>query len=330
MGTPRVAPVKADPVSLMEREISSLSFGPWKDGVPTILVQADKGGTGKSSVSINLAMELRDMGLKVGLVDADVDSPNIGEILGVFTSMDIDTPTKFYKPITVQGIQVTSSSFFVNREKRTSFAMSNCGKDNQQVVMGLVRCAMWDVDVLVVDCPAGTSDELNAVIDCIEGDPFSRGTDMTHIIGTVVVINPANKYDLERVYEIAFRQGMRILGVIENKKGVVSEHGSPVICSCGCGKPFRVYSIPEGTESIEEFCAKRSLIYLGGIPLIENYTREVLKHNPRFPSSARPPIIMAAGMIRAVRRFMQAGMSTSDLDDKIAAFLINILKSQGA
>lgn len=315
-----VEKIDMDPSKMMERDISPLELPPWPNPIPAILVEADKGGTGKSSISVNLALELQKMGLKVGIVDGDVDSPNIGEMLGLFDAMHIRDDDKHFVPLMWRGIRVSSSSFFVDRNKRTSFAMSNCGKDNQQAVSTLIRCAEWgDTEVLVVDCPAGTSDELNAVLASVM---------LENIIGSVVVINPANRFDLERVFEVAFRHQTRILGVIENKKGMVSKHGSKVICGCGCGEEVNVYGIPAGQESIAQFCGRNQLIYLGFIPLIEEYTQRVLMHDPEIPAKLRAPITMVAGMIRAVKHFMSKGR-TAEADDRVGEFLMQILSTQG-
>jgi hypothetical protein len=134
------------------------------DRVPVIAVASGKGGVGKTTVAVNLALALRAQGHGVGLVDADLYGPDVPRMLGLRRRQDASSVTLFAAPgqsgsrlevVERHGIQMTSAAFLIGENQGLGIQTDIA----QLMVRRLLADADWkDVDYLVVDLPPGTAD----------------------------------------------------------------------------------------------------------------------------------------------------------------------------
>ncbi len=172
-------------------------------GVANIIaVASGKGGVGKSTTALNLALALRDLGLRVGLLDADIYGPSVPRLIGISEKPTLNDAKKMI-PITRFGIPMMSIGFLVAEET----AMVWRGP----MVMSAIRQMLWDVvwgelDVLVVDMPPGTGD---AQLTLAQQVPLR---------GAVIVSTPQDLalIDARRGIAMFAKVDVPTLGIIEN------------------------------------------------------------------------------------------------------------------
>jgi ATP-binding protein involved in chromosome partitioning len=172
-------------------------------GVANIIaVASGKGGVGKSTTALNLALALRDLGLRVGLLDADIYGPSVPRLIGVSEKPTLNDAKKMI-PIVRFGIPMMSIGFLVAEET----AMVWRGP----MVMSAIRQMLWDVvwgelDVLVVDMPPGTGD---AQLTLAQQVPLR---------GAVIVSTPQDLalIDARRGIAMFAKVDVPTLGIIEN------------------------------------------------------------------------------------------------------------------
>src|ERR1035437_707839 len=210
-------------------------------GVKNIIaVVSGKGGVGKSTVSVNLAVALAQAGASVGLLDADITGPNIPLMMGI-EGQPKASPTNKITPLERHGVKVISIQFFVPEGQPVVWRGPLIGGEIQQ----FLRDVDWnDLDYLVVDLPPGTSD---AQLTLAQAVPIS---------GAVLVTNPqqVSLSDVTKALAMFRRVSVPILGVVENMSGFVCAH---------CGEVTDVF----GRGGGERFAAETGLDFLGGIPL---------------------------------------------------------------
>jgi len=210
-------------------------------GVKNIIaVASGKGGVGKSTVAVNLAVALAQAGAEVGLLDADITGPNIPQMLGV-EGQPTASPNNKINPLSRWGVKTISIQFFVPEGQPIIWRGPLIGGAIQQ----FLRDVDWgDLDYLVVDMPPGTSD---AQLTLAQAVPVS---------GAVLVTTPqeVSLSDVSKAYEMFKRLNVPILGVVENMNGFVCSH---------CGEVTEIF----GRGGGERFAKEHELEFLGGIPL---------------------------------------------------------------
>ncbi len=171
-----------------------------------IAVGSGKGGVGKSTVSLGLALGLSALGLRVGLLDADIYGPSAPVMLGVRKPPEFGAD-KLMIPLEAHGLKVNSVGFLVDADQ----AMIWRGPMASQALTQLLTQTRWGtaeepLDVLVVDLPPGT------------GDVQLTLTQKTLIDGGVVVSTPQDMAlaDARRAVTLFDKTGIKILGVVEN------------------------------------------------------------------------------------------------------------------
>ena len=247
-----------------------------------VLVMGVKGGTGKSMVAVNLALELARRGHKVGLVDIDIDSSNEGEILRVMDrTMTLDDDRNFV-PVEVKGIKLFSMGLF-HREADKAFTKT--GEQNRQIVRDAIKHTAWGkLDYLILDAPAGSSDEIRAVIEAIET-----------LDGAIITTQPTTVVDCQRALQVCSRFFIPVYGIIENMAYGMTECGERPICP-KCRKEFD----PFGKGDVVKRLAKRyGVLYLGQVPLISDMPARVSKGDPTLPPVAIDPIKLVADKMEA-------------------------------
>ncbi|HEX7117943.1 MAG TPA: P-loop NTPase [Longimicrobiales bacterium] len=238
-------------VQILEPERHAMGTrDPWADrrrlpGVQHVVaVGAGKGGVGKSTVAANLALALRDRGLRIGLLDADIYGPSLPVILGIEdgASKVGVTQDKKIVPIDVHGVSLVSFGFFLGAQSPAVWRGPMVAKAVKQFSHGVV----WpDVDVLVVDLPPGTGDV-----------PLSLAQSVV-VDGAVVVTTPQRLAVLEaaKAVEMFRKLDSPVLGVVENMS----------YSTCECGRR----SHPFGKGGGAELAGAAGVPLLGAVPFEE-------------------------------------------------------------
>ncbi|MDX9941713.1 MAG: Mrp/NBP35 family ATP-binding protein [Bacteroidales bacterium] len=173
-----------------------------------IVVASGKGGVGKSTVSVNLAVALARNGLRVALVDADIYGPSIPRMMGIEQEkpgVNTKDPKKTMLPIEKYGIKVMSIGFFIGKSQSLIWRGPLAGK----AITQLLEETFWDeIDVMVLDFPPGT------------GDIQITTVQKLNLTGAIIVTTPQeiSLNDARKAASMFSNPdvGVPILGVIEN------------------------------------------------------------------------------------------------------------------
>ncbi len=178
-----------------------------------IAVSSGKGGVGKSSVSVNLAIAIKNLGFRVGLMDADIWGFSVPRLLGITRRMVADDDSRLIIPVDAHGLKVVSTGLIIDSEET---ALMWRGLMLAKAVEQFLKQVDWgDLDYLVIDMPPGTGDIQMAL---------SRMLPQAEM---VVVTTPqsASQKVAARIADMARRSHMPIVGVIENMSGFDCGHG---------------------------------------------------------------------------------------------------------
>jgi ATP-binding protein involved in chromosome partitioning len=206
----------------------------------TIAIASGKGGVGKSTVSVNLAVALAQAGARVGLLDADITGPNIPLMMGV-EGQPKASPNNKITPLERYGVKVISIQFFVPEGQPVVWRGPLVGGAIQQ----FLRDVEWgDLDYLVIDQPPGTSD---AQLTLAQAIPIS---------GTVLVTTPQDValLDVQKALAMLKRMSVPVIGIVENMSAFVCPH---------CGEATEIF----GRGGGERFAREHNIEFLGGVPL---------------------------------------------------------------
>jgi ATP-binding protein involved in chromosome partitioning len=200
-----------------------------------ILVMSGKGGVGKSSVAVTLALTLARRGYKVGLMDVDMHGPNVVRMLGLKEPFDVqhaqfELPPDLYDNLKVISIEVLMR----NRE----IAVIWRGPLKHQLIRQFLTEVQWgDLDYLVIDAPPGTGDEPMSVAQTI---PDAKAV----IVTTPQEISLA---DVRKSINFCQKINLEVLGLVENMSGYSCPHcgkEAPLFKKGGGEKTALAYNIP--------------------------------------------------------------------------------------
>jgi len=200
-----------------------------------IAVASGKGGVGKTTVAVNLALALVKLGHKVGLLDADVYGPNVPIMLGS-TTEPMATGQQRIIPVDAQGLKMISMGLLNPGDKPVIWR----GPMLHSVITQFLRSVEWgELDYLVIDLPPGTGDVQLTLIQTVA------------VTGAVVVTTPSTVAlaDVRKAIEMFRQVNVEVLGVVENMSTFSCPH---------CGKPVDIFGHGEGARTAIEY----------GVPLL--------------------------------------------------------------
>ncbi|MGB0909937.1 MAG: Mrp/NBP35 family ATP-binding protein [Nitrospirales bacterium] len=204
-----------------------------------IAVSSGKGGVGKSTVTVNLAVALALMGKKVGLMDADIYGPNVPTMMGVSQAPEKDENKII--PAESHGVKVMSMGFFVPEETPVVWR----GPMVHSAIQQFFRDVVWgELDYLLIDLPPGT------------GDVQLTLAQLVPLTGAITVTTPQEiaLQDVRKGVAMFQKVNVPILGVLENMSFYVCGH---------CGERSEIFSHGGGEKAAEKF----GVSFLGRIPL---------------------------------------------------------------
>jgi ATP-binding protein involved in chromosome partitioning len=205
-----------------------------------IAVASGKGGVGKSTTAVNLALALAAEGAQVGLLDADIYGPSQPMMMGINRRPESDDGQTM-DPLENFGVQVMSIGFLINQDE----AMIWRGPMATQALEQLLRQTNWkDLDYLIVDLPPGT------------GDIQLTLAQRVPVTGAIIVTTPQDiaLIDAKKAVTMFEKVGVPILGVVEN----MAMH----VCS-NCGHVEHIFGEGGGRRYAQE----KGVDYLGALPL---------------------------------------------------------------
>ena len=200
-----------------------------------IAVASGKGGVGKTTVAVNLALALVKLGNKVGLLDADVYGPNVPIMLGS-TTEPMAVGQQRIIPVDAQGLKMISMGLLNPGDKPVIWR----GPMLHSVITQFLRHVEWgELDYLVIDLPPGTGDVQLTLIQTVA------------VTGAVVVTTPSTVAlaDVRKAIEMFRQVNVEVLGVVENMSTFSCPH---------CGKPVDIFGHGEGARTAIEY----------GVPLL--------------------------------------------------------------
>jgi ATP-binding protein involved in chromosome partitioning len=200
-----------------------------------IAVASGKGGVGKTTVAVNLALALVKLGHKVGLLDADVYGPNVPIMLGS-TTEPMTAGQQRIIPVDAQGLKMISMGLLNPGDKPVIWR----GPMLHSVITQFLRSVEWgELDYLVIDLPPGTGDVQLTLIQTVA------------VTGAVVVTTPSTVAlaDVRKAIEMFRQVNVEVLGVVENMSTFSCPH---------CGKPVDIFGHGEGSRTAIEY----------GVPLL--------------------------------------------------------------
>ena len=208
-----------------------------------LVVLSGKGGVGKSTVAVNLALALSCEGFTVGLLDVDIHGPSIPTMLNL-KNVKIMQSERGIVPVQVgPNLKVISVAFFLQNPDQ---AVIWRGPMKMGVIKQFIKDVDWgELDYLIIDCPPGTGDEPLSVIQLIE-----------NIDGGVVVTTPQEVASADVRKSIAFCETLKmpVIGIIENMSGFCCPH---------CNKVTHIFREGGGKKLAEDMNVK----FLGSVPI---------------------------------------------------------------
>jgi len=241
-----------------------------------LVIVTGKGGVGKSTVAVNIALALHKFGAKVGLLDADVFGPSIPTMLGTPETPPSASKDSRIIPAIHQGVKVISVGFFVDKDEAVVWR----GPMVHRLLQQFLGDVDWgELDYLVCDLPPGT------------GDVQLSLSQLIPIAGSVMVTTPQEVSIVDVVKGIAMFEKVEIpiLGIVEN----MSYYTCPA-----CGHHDEIFSHGGGKRLAQEV----GTAFFGEIPIDTRI---------RFGGDAGVPIVVAAPDSENAQRFMDIATKTA-------------------
>ena len=206
-----------------------------------LAIASGKGGVGKSTVSVNLALSLKEQGLKVGLLDADIYGPSIPLMLGTLGQKPSTPDNKTFNPIVTLGIELMSIGYIVLKDEATIWRGPMMSKAIEQL---LFQTNWSDLDYLIIDLPPGT------------GDAQLTLSQKAGLTAAVLVSTPqqVSLIDVKKSLEAFRKLSIPLIGLVENMSYFICDE---------CGSKHHIL----GGNNTEKFTIENDVLLLGQIPI---------------------------------------------------------------
>ncbi len=250
-----------------------------------IAIASGKGGVGKSTTAVNLALALADEGATVGMLDADIYGPSQPLMLGLSGERPTSEDGESMDPLIAHGLQVMSIGFLVDTDQPMIWR----GPMVTSALNQLLQQTRWnDLDYLIVDMPPGT------------GDIQLTLSQQVPVSGAVIVTTPQDiaLLDARRGLQMFRKVSVPVLGVIEN----MSTH----VCS-NCGHEEAIFGSGGGQLMADDF----EIELLGQLPLDSSIREQTDSGSPTVISAPESP---QAEAYRAAARRMAARLAMQNKD----------------
>lgn len=208
-----------------------------------IVILSGKGGVGKTTVATNLAMSFAKRNMKTGILDVDIYGPNVPKLLGLEGQHPMAGENSIEPIPGPLGVSVMSMGFLL---RESDDAVAWRGPLVAKAISQFLSDVRWgELDMMVVDLPPGTGDEILSILQSIP-----------EIDGVVIVSTPQEVavLDARRAIQLVQRMNVRVLGIVENM--------SEFICP-ECGKSYKIFGEGAAKKASEEY----KIDHLGTLPL---------------------------------------------------------------
>jgi ATP-binding protein involved in chromosome partitioning len=241
-----------------------------------IAIGSGKGGVGKTTLSVNLAVALAKLGYKVGLMDADIYGPNVPLMMGANRQPNVLEGNKI-EPILAHGVKVISVGFISPGDKPLVMR----GPMLHQIVRQFLQQVQWgELDFLLVDLPPGTGD---VVISLVQTVPLS---------GALVVSTPSDVslQDARKALEMFHQVNVDVLGIVENMSHFTCPH---------CQQDIDIFSRGGAERMAQQF----GIAYLGAVELDSDIRRG---------GDTGLPITLAGGEFLKAKQFYRVAVALAE------------------
>tara|TARA_B100001248_G_scaffold148132_1_gene111238 strand:+ start:508 stop:1305 length:798 start_codon:yes stop_codon:yes gene_type:complete len=217
-----------------------------------VLVSSAKGGVGKSTLAVNLAFALQNLGLKIGILDADVYGPSLPKLLNL-NEKPKSTDGKAMMPLEKYNAQCMSMGFLVDEQTPMIWR----GPMVISAIKTLTQKVLWkDRDIIIVDMPPGTGDTQLTFAQEVKVD------------GAIIVSTPQDiaLLDVKRGIQMFDKTGVKILGLIDNMSFFKGDDG----------KKYRIF----GESGVKNTAKEFNKDFLGHLPIHQDLRSSADKGDP--------------------------------------------------
>ena len=218
----------------------------------TLLISSAKGGVGKSTITINIAFALQNLGLKIGILDADVYGPSLPKLLNLKEKPE-SKEGKAIIPLEKYGAQCMSMGFLVDEQTPMIWR----GPMVISAIKTMTQKVLWkDRDIIIVDMPPGTGDTQLTFAQEVKVD------------GAIIVSTPQDLalLDVKRGIQMFDKTGVKILGLIDNMSYFKGEDG----------KKYKIF----GESGVEKTAIEFNKDFLGHLPIHQDLRNSADKGDP--------------------------------------------------
>jgi ATP-binding protein involved in chromosome partitioning len=263
-----------------------------------IAVASGKGGVGKSTTAVNLALALSSEGARVGVLDADIYGPSLPMMLGIDVAKSGKPQSadgKTIEPMHAHGLQASSIGFMIDQDQPMVWR----GPMATQALQQLLEQTNWsELDYLIIDLPPGT------------GDIQLSLSQKVPLTGAVIVTTPQDiaLLDARKGLRMFEKVGVPILGIVEN----MAVH----ICT-NCGHAEHIFGADGGKRMAQQY----NVDYLGALPLDINIREQTDAGNPTVVAA---PDSAIAQTYRAIARkvAVRVGETAKDMSLKFPTIVV--------
>ena len=220
-------------------EKKRFSKNPIKGVKFSLVISSAKGGVGKSTFSVNIAYALKNLGLKVGILDADIYGPSLPKLMGVYNKPE-SKDNKFLIPVEKNGIQFISMGLLVDEKTPMMWR----GPMVISAIKTLTQKVLWkNLDVIVIDMPPGTGDTQLTFAQEIKID------------AAIIISTPQDLalLDVKRGIQMFDKLGVQILGLVDNMSYFKGNDGTK----------YKIF----GEGGVEKTAKEFNKEFLGHLPL---------------------------------------------------------------